>query len=122
NVAEAKAAFAQFGSPAAPSSPTDIVRHKTFFAYSRNKLGEGRADYLLGQNNTAEADFKDLLAIASSPTTRNQEATRFRVAAVTNLGDVSFRKGDLAAARIRYNEAIQLALRERRIDLLWAPK
>jgi CHAT domain-containing protein/tetratricopeptide (TPR) repeat protein len=120
NVAEAKAAFAQFGSPAAPPSPTDIVRHKTFFAYSRNKLGEGRADYLLGQNNTAEADFKDLLAAASSPTTRNQEATRFRVAAVTNLGDVLFRKGDLAAARIRYDEAIQLARRDGRVDLEWA--
>jgi len=122
NIAEAKAVFAQFGSQASPPFPTDMVRHKTFFAYSRNKLGEGRADYLLGQNNTAEADFKDLLAVASSPTTRNQEATRFRVAAATNLGDVLFRKGDLAAARIRYNEAIQLARRDRRIDLEWAAK
>jgi CHAT domain-containing protein len=122
NITQAKAAFAQFGSQASPPFPTDVVRHKTFFAYSRNKLGEGRADYLLGQNNTAEADFKDLLAIASSPTTRNQEATRFRVAAATNLGDVLFRKGDLAAARIRYNEAIQLARRDRRIDLEWAAK
>ena len=99
-----------------------MVRHKTFFAYSRNKLGEGRADYLLGQHNAAEADFKDLLAAASSPTARDQEATRFRVAAATNLGDVLFRKGDLAAARIRYNEAIQLARRDRRIDLEWAAK
>jgi CHAT domain-containing protein/tetratricopeptide (TPR) repeat protein len=122
NIAEAKAVFAQFGSQASPPFPTDMVRHKTFFAYSRNKLGEGRADYLLGQNNTAEADFKDLLAAASLPTARDQEAMRFRVAAVTNLGDVLFRKGDLAAARIRYNEAIQLARRDRRIDLEWAAK
>ena len=62
NIAEAKAVFAQFGSQAAPPSPTDMVRHKTFFAYSRNKLGEGRADYLLGQHKAAEADFKELLA------------------------------------------------------------
>lgn len=120
NIAEAKAVFAQFGSQASPPSPTDLVRHKTFFAYSRNKLGEGRADYLLGQNNNAEADFQELLAAASLPTARNQEATRFRVAAVTNLGDVLFRKGDVAAARVRYNEAIQLARRDRRIDLEWA--
>jgi CHAT domain-containing protein len=99
-----------------------VVRHKTFFAYSRNKLGEGRADYLLGQNQAAEADFQELLAAASLPTARDQEATRFRVAAATNLGDVLFRQGDLAAARIRYNEAIQLARRDRRIDLEWAAK
>ena len=122
NVSEAKAVFAQFGPPASPPFPTDIVRHKTFFAYSRNKLGEGRADYLLGQHQAAEADFKDLLAAASSPTARAQEATRLRVAAATNLGDVLFRKGDLAAARVRYNEAIQLASRDRRIDLEWAAK
>ena len=122
NVTEAKAAFAQFGSQASPPFPTDMVRHKTFFAYSRNKLGEGRADYLLGQHQAAEADFKELLAAASLPTARDQEATRLRVAAVTNLGDVLFRKGDLAAARIRYNEAIQLARRDRRIDLEWAAK
>jgi len=122
NIAEAKAVFVQFGSQASPPFPTDVVRHKTFFAYSRNKLGEGRADYLLGQHKAAEADFQDLLAAASLPTARDQEATRFRVAAVTNLGDVLFRKGDLAAARIRYNEAIQLARRDRRIDLEWAAK
>ena len=122
NITEAKAVFAQFGSQASPPFPTDIVRHKTFFAYSRNKLGEGRADYLLGQNNAAEADFKDLLAAASVPTARDQEATRFRIAAATNLGDVLFRKGDFAAARTRYNEAIQLARRDRRIDLEWAAK
>jgi CHAT domain-containing protein len=122
NIAEAKAVFAQFGAQASPPSPTDVIRHKTFFAYSRNKLGEGRADYLLGQNNAAEADFKDLLAAASLPTARDQEATRLRVAAATNLGDVLFRKGDLAAARDRYNEAIQLARRDRRIDLEWAAK
>jgi len=121
-IADAKAAFVQFGSQAAPPSATDTVRHKTFFAYSRNKLGEGRADYLLGQHQAAEADFKDLLTAASSPTARDQEATRFRIAAVTNLGDVLFRKGDLAAARVRYNEAIQLARRDRRIDLEWAAK
>ncbi|MFZ0060667.1 MAG: CHAT domain-containing tetratricopeptide repeat protein [Pyrinomonadaceae bacterium] len=122
NFAEAKAVFSQFGSQAAPPFPTDMVRHKTFFAYSKNKLGEGRADYLLGQHDAAEADFKDLLAAASSPTARGQEATRLRVAAVTNLGDVLSRKGDLAAARIRYNEAIQLARRDRRTDLEWAAK
>jgi CHAT domain-containing protein/tetratricopeptide (TPR) repeat protein len=123
NLAEAKAVFAQFGSQAAalPASP-DIVRNKTFFAYSRNKLGEGRADYLLGQHSAAEADFKDLLTAASSSTARGQEAARFRVAAATNLGDVLFRRGDLAAARLRYNEAIQLARRDRRIDLEWAAK
>ena len=123
NIAEAKAIFAQFGpqTTQSPSAP-DIVRHKIFFAYARNKLAEGRADYLLGQHNAAEADFKDLLAAASLPTARGQEATRFRIAAATNLGDVLFRKGDIAAARVRYNEAIQLARRDRRIDLEWAAK
>ena len=122
NIAGAKAVFVQFGPQAASPFPTDVVRHKAFFAYTRNKLGEGRADYLLGQHSAAESDFKDLLAAASSPTAQGQEATRFRVAAATNLGDVSFRKGDLAAARIRYDEAIQLARRDRRTDLEWAAK
>jgi CHAT domain-containing protein len=45
-----------------------------------------------------------------------------RVAAATNLGDVLFRKGDLTAARVRYNEAIQLAHRDGRVDLEWAAK
>jgi CHAT domain-containing protein/tetratricopeptide (TPR) repeat protein len=122
NIPEAKAVLVQFLSQIVFPVPTDIVRNKTFFAYSRNKLAEGRADYLLGQHQAAEADFKNLLAAASTPTARDQEATRFRIAAATNLGDVLFRKGDLAAARIRYNEAIDLARRDRRVDLEWAAK
>jgi CHAT domain-containing protein/tetratricopeptide (TPR) repeat protein len=120
NIAEAKATFAQFGSPATPPSPAE--QHKAFFAYSRDKLGEGRADYLLGQHNAAETDFQELLAASSSPTPGDQEATRFRIAAVTNLGDVLSRKGDSAGARSRYNEAIQLARRAQRSDLEWAAK
>lgn len=122
--AGAKAAFAQYGPQVSnQSSSTDVDLHKAFFAYTRNKLGEGRADYLLGQLNAAEADFKDLLAAASLPqTARYKEAARFRAAAATNLGDVLFRKGDLTAARNSYNEAIQTALRDRRIDLEWAAK
>lgn len=120
----AKAAFAQFGSPpSTPPTATDVEQHKAFFAYTRNKLGEGRADYLLGHLNVAEADFKELLATASLPQNASyKEATRFRVAAATNLGDVLLRKGDLNAARDRFNEAIQLARRDRRVDLEWAAK
>jgi CHAT domain-containing protein len=122
NAAEAKAVFAQFGSQVIPPSATDVVGQKTFFAYSRNKLGEGRADFLLGQYKAAQADFQALLAATSAPTAQGQEATRFRIAAATDLGDVFFRQGDLAAARTQYNEAIQLARRDRRIDLDWAAK
>lgn len=124
NNAEAKAVFAQFGPPASnPSMSTDSDLHKAFFAYARNKLGEGRADYLLGQLNAAEADFKDLLAAASLPGNANyKEAARFRVAAATNLGDVFLRKRDITGARSRYDEAVQLASRDGRIDLEWAAK
>jgi len=77
----------------------------------------------LGQLTAAEADFRALLAAASQPqNARYQEAVRFRVAAATNLGDVLFRKGDLANARTRYEEAIQFARRDRRIDLEWAAR
>jgi CHAT domain-containing protein/tetratricopeptide (TPR) repeat protein len=133
--AGAKAVFAQFTQ--ASNSPSDAVilkasfsptpadtdQHKAFFAYARNKLGEGRADYLLGQINAAETDFKELLAASSLPkNVKYKEAARFRAAAATNLGDVLFRKGDLTAARDRYNEAIQIARRDRRLDLEWAAK
>jgi CHAT domain-containing protein/tetratricopeptide (TPR) repeat protein len=123
NIREAKATFAQFG-PQASQSPTttDINRHKTFFAFARNKLGEGRADFMLGQHQAAEADFEELQAAASSTTPRDQEATRLLVAAVTNLGDALFSTGEFGAARIRYDEAIQLARRDRRVDLEWAAK
>jgi len=124
NNAAAKAAFAQFPTAASnPPATTDSDRHKAFFAYSRNKLGEGRADYLLGQLAAAETDFKELLATTSAPQNASyQEAVRFRVAAATNLGDVLFKKGDLANARIRFDEAVQLARRDRRADLEWAAK
>jgi CHAT domain-containing protein/tetratricopeptide (TPR) repeat protein len=123
NAAQAKAAFAQFGPQAVPPPPTtDINRHKTFFAYARNKLGEGRADFLLGQHQAAEADFEALQAAAASTTPRDQEATRLLVAAVTNLGDVLFSAGEFGAARIRYDQAIQLARRDHRTDLEWAAK
>lgn len=120
---EAKVVFARF-SPQASSPPaSDVERHKAFFAYARNKLGEGRADYLLGQLGAAEADLRDLLTAASQPqNARYQEAVRFRVAAASNLGEVLFRKGDLVNARIRYEEAVQFARRDRRIDLEWAAK
>ncbi|HSS21685.1 MAG TPA: CHAT domain-containing protein [Pyrinomonadaceae bacterium] len=122
-ITDAKAAFAQFGPQGTPPpSAPDIVQHKTFFAYARNKLGEGRADYLLGQQQAAEADFEALQAAAASQTPRDQEATRLLVAAVTNLGDVLFSKGEFGAARIRYDQAIQLARRDRRPDLEWAAK
>jgi len=120
--AEAKAVFAQFGSQVMAPSTTDLVGQKTFFAYARNKLGEGRADFLLGQQKAAQADFQALLVATSAGTAQSQEATRFRIAAATDLGDVLFRQGDFAAARTQYNEAIQLARRERRIDLDWAAK
>jgi CHAT domain-containing protein/tetratricopeptide (TPR) repeat protein len=120
----AKVIFARFQLPALnPPQSTDTDQHKAFFAYARNKLGEGRADYLLGQLADAETDFKDLLAAASlARTTKYKEAARFRIAAATNLGDLLFRKGDLTAARDRYNEAIQMARRDRRTDLEWAAK
>ncbi|HEV7746078.1 MAG TPA: CHAT domain-containing tetratricopeptide repeat protein [Pyrinomonadaceae bacterium] len=133
--AGAKAVFAQFTQASNPPSdaviikasfsatPADTDQHKAFFAYARNKLGEGRADYLSGQTNAADADFKELLAASSLPqNVRYKEAARFRAAAATNLGDVLFRKGDLTAARDRYNEAIQVARRDRRTDLEWAAK
>ena len=119
-----KIVFARFA-PQGSNRPTstDTDQHKAFFAYVKNKLGEGRADYLLGQLNDAETDFKDLLATASSPqNARYKEAARFRAAAATNLGEGLFRKGDLTAARDRYNEAIQIARRDRRSDLEWAAK
>jgi CHAT domain-containing protein/tetratricopeptide (TPR) repeat protein len=123
NAAQAKATFAQFGpQPSESPAASDIVQHKTFFAYARNKLGEGRADYLLGQHQAAEADFEALQAAAASTTPRDQEATRLLVAAVTNLGDVLFSAGEFGAARIRYDEAIQLARRDHRTDLEWAGK
>jgi CHAT domain-containing protein len=135
NNAQAKAVFAQFtqasNSPSGgvilkasfSTAPADTDQHKAFFAYARNKLGEGRADYLLGQINAAEADFKELLAVSSLPqNVRYKEAARFRAAAATNLGEVLFRRGDLTAARDRYNEAIQIAHRDRRTDLEWAAK
>ena len=124
NNTQAKSVFSQVGSqPSNPSALTDSERHKAFFAFARSKLGEGRADSVLGQLSTAEADFKDLLAAASlAQNAGYQEAARFRVAAATNLGDLLFRKGDLANARLRYDEAIQLARRDRRNDLEWAAK
>ncbi|HEV7684904.1 MAG TPA: CHAT domain-containing tetratricopeptide repeat protein [Pyrinomonadaceae bacterium] len=135
NNAEAKAVFAQFKQASNPpgsgvmlqasfsAAPADTDQHKAFFAYARNKLGEGRADFLLGQMNAAEADFKELLAAsASQQNARYKEAARFRAAAAANLGDVLFRKGDLTAARDRYNEAIQIARRDRRTDLEWGAK
>ncbi len=122
-ISEAKPVFAKFSPHTSNPPASDIDRHKAFFAYARNKLGEGRADYLLGQLSAAEVDFRNLLTAASQPqNARYQEAVRFRVAAATNLGDVLFRKGDLANARIRYEEAIQFARRDRRVDLEWAAK
>ena len=122
-ISEANAVFEEFPSQASNPPTSDIDGHKAFFAYTRSKLGEGRADYLLGQLSAAEADFRTLLAAASQPqNARYQEAVRFRVAAATSLGDVLFRKGDLANARVRYEEAIQFARRDRRIDLEWAAK
>jgi CHAT domain-containing protein len=122
-ITDAKVVFAQFSAQASSPPASDIERHKAFFAYARNKLGEGRADYLLGQLGAAEADFRALLAAASQPqNARYQEAVRFRVAAATNLAEVLLRKGDLGNARIRYDEAIQFARRDRRIDLEWAAK
>ena len=124
NNTRAKSVFSQVRpQPSNPTALTDSERHKAFFAFARSKLGEGRADSLLGQLGIAEADFKDLLAAASlAQNAGYQEAARFRVAAATNLGDVLFRKGDLVNARLRYDEAIQLARRDRRNDLEWAAK
>jgi CHAT domain-containing protein len=95
--------------------------YKLFFAYGKLKLVEGRADYQAGRLDEAEADFTDLLATAALPQLASFKAAgRFRAAASTSLGDISFRKGDFVAARNHYQETIEYAHRDGRLDLSWA--
>jgi CHAT domain-containing protein/tetratricopeptide (TPR) repeat protein len=105
----------------APSPATCFDLYKSFFAYALIKLTQGRANYQAGQLDDAEADFRDLLATASLPQLASfKGAERFRAAAATSLGDISFRRGDLTEARKLYSEAIDRARRDNRLDLSWA--
>lgn len=105
----------------APSLAPCFDLYKLFFTYARVRLASGRANYQSGQLDDAEADFRDLGTTASMPQVASfKEAGRFRAAATTSLGDISFRKGDLTTARKFYDEAINGARRGGRLDLSWA--
>lgn len=130
---------------AATSKDTDLYR--AFICYAKSEFGLGRVAYRDGRLDDANKHFEILLAAADadSPVGDLAQSRRFRVVALTSLGDVAFRKAMLPAAPQRFHhggqssdvnaasrkrllsdalsfylKAISSASKDRRPDLMWA--
>lgn len=96
--------------------------YRLFSSHLKREFGLARASYLGGRFEDAQKHYAGLLAAAGqgSPAGKLAQASRFRAAARTGLGDVAFSTGDYATALRLYTEAVGGAGEDRRNDLMWA--
>lgn len=96
--------------------------YRAFLSCTLGEFGAGRAAYADGQIESAKRHFEMVLAAADpgSPVGKLAAPSRFRVAALTSLGDLAFGNQDFAEALRLYSEALRAAEAGKRADLKWA--
>lgn len=96
--------------------------YRLFTSYLTGELGLARASYAGGRFDDANKHFVNLLAAAgdAAPAGKLAQASRFRAAARTGLGDVAYSTGDYTTALRLYTEAVGGVNKDRRYDLMWA--
>ncbi|MDT7542337.1 MAG: hypothetical protein QOE33_2241 [Acidobacteriota bacterium] len=105
------------------SNPAACFDLYSFFAsYVFGELWRGRSDYDANNLDAARAHYQNVLAVSdtTAPTGNLQLARLFRAIARTNLGDIAFREGRFSEAAHLYQQAIDGAQKDNRLELAWA--
>ncbi len=102
------------------NSCADIYRQ--FFTQTTSLLGQGRAALMSNQLSNAQQNFHDALNSSGSGLAFGSlgHSRKVRAAARTSLGDIAFLQGRYADALKLYQEAIDGARQDGRLDLIWA--
>jgi CHAT domain-containing protein/uncharacterized protein YkwD len=106
----------------AAAAPAGGGGYKDFFAYVTSEFGLGRLAFEAGRAQEARAHFTNILtaSAAERPFGRLAQPKRFRVVALTSLGDLALAEGNLAAALGFYTRAVEGATKDARPELAWA--
>jgi len=96
--------------------------YRQSFAQGAKLLGLGRTAMMSNQFANAQQHFEDALSSVSSSLVFGglAHSRKARVAARTSLGDIAFQQGRYADALKLYQEAIEGARKDGRLDLVWA--
>jgi CHAT domain-containing protein len=90
--------------------------------YTTHELGLGRVDYLSGQFEPAKKHFENVLSanVGTLPVVgKLRQTRRYRAAARTSLGDISYQQGRYPEAVKLYEAAANSAQNDERLDLMW---
>ncbi len=100
----------------------NVYHYRAFISYAAGEFGQGRVAFTGARLDEAKKHFENVLSAAGadSPAGKLAEARRYRVAALTSLGDVALRNSDYAEALRLYTEAVGSAVKGGRPDLAWA--
>ncbi len=115
------------------STATDVVgtvgavqqafeAYRQSILYSTRELGLGRIDYQTGQYDSAKRRFEGALSVLGNnlPLIGNLGQTRrFRTSARTSLGDIALKQNRAKDALKLYNDALNGAKADKRLDLTW---
>jgi CHAT domain-containing protein/tetratricopeptide (TPR) repeat protein len=105
------------------SNPAACFDLYSFFAsYVFGETWRGRSDYDANDLVAARTHYQNVLDVSdtTAPTGNLQLARLFRAVARTNLGDIAFREGRFADAAHLYQQAIDGAQKDNRLELAWA--
>jgi CHAT domain-containing protein len=98
-----------------------LSSYRAFNAYAAGELGLARADFSTGRLPEARTRYEALLTQLSLPNLDTfKQTARFRAAALTALGDITFREERFEEAAALYAQAAAGARRDNRLDLTWA--
>jgi CHAT domain-containing protein len=120
------------GRPSIPTAPPASVGqalgaaqglvgfYRQTIVYSLRALGAGRLDYRNNNFSGAQRNFTEALAAASVPlVSSSSQSRRIRAAARTGLGDVLLLQNKPKDAAKIYQEAVNAANSDKRLDLAW---
>ena len=120
--AQSAASQASSAAQAASSAGSCHDLYRLFFARGFAALGAARADFESGRLDAARSRYTGLLAAAgeNSPAGTLQAARLFRAVARTGLGDIALKGGRFAEAAGLYQQAVEAARKDNRLELAWA--
>lgn len=100
----------------------NFAAYRQTIIYATHEVGLGRIDYLTSQFDSSAKHFENALAALGSGIAGIGglgQTRRFRVMANTSLGDIALKQGNAKAALNHYNEALNGAKADKRLDLTW---
>src|SRR5207237_8501180 len=100
----------------------ELDEYRIAIVYMTFELGTGRIAFANNELETARKHFQNALDAGSGAlpvVAKLGQTRRFRAAARTSLGDVALREGRFKDAAKLFNDAVDGAQKDERLDLTW---